>query len=127
VSRFLTVADVLKIHADQIKVYGGTLGVRDPGLLQSALYRPQSGYYPDVYAEAVALWESLSQNHPFFDGNKRTAFGAVYTFLWINGLIILADADAVTSFVYDLYQTHRFSFDLVDAWLRVNTARKSAE
>ena len=82
---YLTVAEVLAMHADQIERYGGSQGVRDPGLLESALYRPQTGYYADLIEEAAALWESLAQNHAFIDGNKRTAFAATYTFLAING------------------------------------------
>jgi len=69
---YLTVAEVLAIHDDQIERYGGSPGVRDMGQLEAALFRPQTGYYPDLIAEAAALWESLSQNHPFVDGNKRT-------------------------------------------------------
>lgn len=80
---YLTVVEVLAIHADQIERYGGAHGVRDPGLLESALYRPQTGYYADLIEEA-ALWESLAQNHPFIDGNKRAAFAATYTFLAAN-------------------------------------------
>jgi death-on-curing protein len=76
---YLTVAEVLAMHDDQIKRYGGHPGIRDPGLLEAALYRPQTGYYADLIEEATALWESLSQNHPFVDGNKRTAFAAAYT------------------------------------------------
>jgi len=53
--------------------FGGALGIRDRGALESALTRPQSGYYADLIQEAAALWESLSQNHPFLDGNKRVA------------------------------------------------------
>ena len=71
---YLTLGDVLAIHADQITTYGGAAGIRDPGQLDAALFRPQTGYYADIIAEAAALWESLSQNHPFVDGNKRTAF-----------------------------------------------------
>jgi death-on-curing protein len=82
---YLTVAEVLAMHTDQIERYGGSEGVRDPGLLEAALYRPQTGYYADLIEEAAALWESLAQNHAFIDGNKRTAFAATYTFLAING------------------------------------------
>jgi death-on-curing family protein len=78
---YLTVAEVLAMHADQIERYGGSQGVRDQGLLEAALYRPQTGYYAGLIEEAAALWESLAQNHPFIDGNKRTAFAATYTFL----------------------------------------------
>jgi death-on-curing protein len=53
---------------------------RDPGLLEAALYRPQTGCYTDLIEEAGALWESLAQNHAFIDGNKRVAFAAMYTF-----------------------------------------------
>ena len=83
---YLTVIEVLAIHADQIDRYGGAQGVRDRGLLEAALYRPQTGYYADLIEEAAALWESLAQNHPFIDGNKRTAFAALFMFLALNGM-----------------------------------------
>jgi death on curing protein len=67
---YLTVAEVLAVHADLIARYGGSPGVRDRGLLESALYRPQTGYYTDLLEEAAALWESLSQNHPLVDGQQ---------------------------------------------------------
>ena len=86
---YIRVDDILAIHADQIERYGGGQGIRDPGLLEAALFRPQTGYYPTLIEEAAALWESLSQNHPFVDGNKRTAFAATYVFLAINGLSFL--------------------------------------
>jgi len=73
----LTVIEVLAIHDDQIERYGGEAGVRDRGLLDAALFRPRSGYYADLIEEAAALWESLSQNHPFIDGNKRTGFAVM--------------------------------------------------
>src|SRR5260370_335704 len=68
---YLTVAEVLVMHADQIERYGGSPGVRDQGLLEAALYRPQTGYYADLIEEAAALWESLAPNQSFLDGNKR--------------------------------------------------------
>jgi hypothetical protein len=64
---YVTVAEALAIHADQIERCGGSAGVRDFGLLEAALFRPQTGYYPGLIEEAAALWESLSQNHPFGD------------------------------------------------------------
>jgi death-on-curing protein len=118
---YLTLADVLAIHADQLATYGGADGIRDPGQLEAALFRPQSGYYQDVIEEAAALWESLSQNHPFVDGNKRTAFGATYTFLAINGVEITADADELWEFMSNLYETGNFSFEQLEPWLRKNT------
>lgn len=81
----LTVADVLGMHTVLMQRYGGALGVRDPGALEAALFRPQTGYYDDIVAEAAALLESLAINHPFVDGNKRIAFAAADVFLRING------------------------------------------
>ncbi len=65
------VAEVLEIHRKLIAQFGGLGGVRDLGALEAALFRPQTGYYQDLVEEAAAMWESLSQNHPFLDGNKR--------------------------------------------------------
>jgi len=68
---YLTVADVLGMHAVLMQRYGGAPGIRDPGALEAALFRPQTGYYEDIVMEAAALMESLANNHPFVDGNKR--------------------------------------------------------
>jgi death on curing protein len=115
---YLTMAEVLAMHADQIERYGGSPGVRDQGLLDAALYRPQTGYYADLIEEAAALWESLSQNHAFIDGNKRTAFAAMYTFLAINGARLAADAQQTYVFLAGLYEANQFSFDKLVSWLR---------
>jgi len=115
---YLTVVEVLAIHADQIERYGGAHGVRDPGQLEAALYRPQTGYYLDLIEEASALWESLAQNHAFIDGNKRTAFAVMYTFLAINGARFTADAEETFAFIAALYEANRFSFDQLVPWLR---------
>jgi death-on-curing protein len=120
---YLTLAEVLAIHADQIERYGGSHGVRDRGLLEAALYRPQTGYYADLIEEAAALWESLAQNHPFIDGNKRTAFAATYTFLAINGAHLMADAEDTYAFIAGLYRTNEFSFEKLIPWLRANVKR----
>lgn len=115
---YLTMAEVLAIHADQIERYGGSQGVRDYGLLEAALYRPQAGYYADLIEEAAALWESLSQNRPFLDGNKRTAFAAMYTFLAINGWRLTASELDASDFVTALYEKNRFTFEKLIPWLR---------
>jgi death-on-curing protein len=120
---YLTFAEVLAIHDDQIERYGGSAGVRDPGLLEAALFRPQTGYYADLIEEAAALWESLAQNHPFIDGNKRVAFAATYTFLAINGMRITADAEAAYDFIAGLYEANDFTFENLATWLRDNVAR----
>lgn len=82
---YLTVADVLAMHHELIERFGGAHGVRDMGALESAVFRPQTGYYDDAIAEAAALLESLAINHPFIDGNKRIAFAAADVFLRMNG------------------------------------------
>jgi|SRR2546425_12813792 len=81
---YLTVGEVLQIHHQQIDQYGGAHGLRDQGLLESAVFRPQVGYYSTIAEEAAALMESLANNHPFVDGNKRVAFAATHTFLLVN-------------------------------------------
>ncbi|MBT5073794.1 MAG: type II toxin-antitoxin system death-on-curing family toxin [Kordiimonadaceae bacterium] len=118
---YLTIVDALAIHQDQIERYGGVHGIRDPGLLEAALFRPQTGYYNDIIAEAAALWESLGQNHPFIDGNKRTSFACTYTFLIINGYIINANAEITYDFISGLYRSKSFSMDKLELWLHKNT------
>jgi death-on-curing protein len=124
---YLTMAEVLAIHADQIEQYGGSRSVRDLGLVESALFRPQTGYYADLIEEAAALWESLSQNHPFIDGNKRVAFAATYTFLAINGVRLTADAGETYVFLSGLYEAGQFSFDKLVPWLRTHTMQEQQE
>jgi death-on-curing protein len=118
---YIRVDDVIAIHADQIDRYGGVQGLRDPGLLEAALFRPQTGYYPSLIDEAAALWESLSQNHPFVDGNKRTAFAATYVFLLINGLRITVSDEDAQHFVLGLYETNQLNFETLRIWLLDNT------
>lgn len=117
-SDYLTLAEALAIHSDQIERYGGSKAIRDFGLLEAALYRPQTGYYADLIEEAAALWESLAQNHPFIDGNKRTAFAAAYTFLAINGARLTSDAQEAYAFIAGLYDANQFSFENLVPWLR---------
>jgi death-on-curing protein len=120
-SKYLTLIEILAIHQDQIERFGGSAGIRDGGALESALFRCQSGYYVDVIQEAAALWESLAQNHPFVDGNKRTAFACLYTFLALNGYSLKPDADAIFEFISRLYLINKFCFDELEVWLRQNT------
>ena len=90
---FLTLAEAVEIHADQIRRYGGRSGVRDPGLLHSALAQPEALFagqwlHKSVYEMAAAYACHLSQNHPFIDGNKRTALACALVFLELNGVTI---------------------------------------
>jgi death-on-curing protein len=125
VTDYLTVAEVLAMHTDQIERYGGSHGIRDQGLLEAALYRPQTGYYAGLIEEAAALWESLAQNHAFIDGNKRAAFAAMYTFLAINGARLTPDAEVTFAFVAALYEANQFKFEKLVPWLRNNVTRSN--
>ena len=118
---YLTVTEVLAIHDDQIEQYGGARGLRDQGQPEAAVFKPQTGHCPEVVAEAAARWESLSRNHPFIDGNKRTAFASMYTFLAINGISLTADSDSAWGFVSARYADGDFQLDKLEAWLRANT------
>lgn len=114
--------EVLAAHARLIRTFGGVPGVRDLGALEAALARPQTGYYQDVVEEAAALLESLSQNHPFIDGNKRTAIAVTAAFLRINGYYRLQfeDLDAYR-FLMNLYEANDFHFARLLPWLRDHT------
>ena len=115
---YLTLADALAIHAVLIKKYGGAEGVRDMGALESALYRPQTGYYRDVIQEAAALLESLSINHPFVDGNKRVAFAVTDVFLRLNGYRFSILANDIYAKLSELFQSGQFRFDALEKWMR---------
>ncbi len=118
---YLTVIEVLAIHEDQIERYCGASGVRDLGLLEAALYRPQTGYYADLIEEAAALWRRLAQNHPCVDGNTRAVFAVLYTLLVINRRLIVAKAQTTYAFIVGLYDAGSFDFDHLAIWLRNNT------
>ena len=115
---YLTVADVLGMHTVLMQRYGGASGLRDPGALQAALFRPQTGYYDDIVAEAAALMESLAINHPFVDGNKRIAFAAADVFLRINGWRLLKSASAIYEDMMRMFETGTFDIAHLDPWLR---------
>lgn len=91
--RYLSAEQVLFIHARLIDETGGLHGVRDIGLLRSSVERPRATFegadlYPDLFLKAAALMESLIGNHPFLDGNKRTAVAAAGIFLARNGFAL---------------------------------------
>jgi death-on-curing protein len=116
--RFLSRDEALAIHARLIERFGGPDGVRDLGLLESALHRPQTGHYVDLVQMAAALFESLLMNHPFVDGNKRVAFFATDVFLRINGWRIEVNPDAAHGFLMGLLEQDRCELVQLETWLR---------
>ena len=83
-----------ELHAEQLKLHGGASGLRDEGMLESALARPEQKHHygeNDLFVLAAAYLFGIAKNHPFMDGNKRIAFVAAATFLYFNGLSLEAD------------------------------------
>jgi death-on-curing protein len=118
---YLTLDDAVFIHDEQLRLYGGAAGVRDEGLILSALLRPASGYYADVIEEAAALWESLAMNHGFVDGNKRVALACTIVFLELNGVLLEGDEDELIVFIYKNLEEGTFRKDRLEAWLHGHT------
>ena len=114
----LTVADVLGMHSVLMQRYGGEPGVRDAGALEAALFRPQTGYYEDIVAQAAALMESLAINHPFVDGNKRIAFAAADVFLRINGWRLNRAPQQIYPEMMHMFETGSFDMAHIEPWLR---------
>jgi death-on-curing protein len=115
---YITTADALFFHRLLIERYGGATGLRDAGALESALHRPQTGYYDTIIEEAAALLESLVTNHPFVDGNKRVAFAVTDVFLRINGYSLTADSTAIYDKVMMLFESRSFDMQHLVPWLQ---------
>ena len=108
-----------------VKKHGGSSGVRDMHLLQSAINRPFATYggedlYPDIFLKSGALIQSIVKNHPFIDGNKRTAFGVTYTFLRRNKIQITAPTWEVVKLMVEVANKN-LSVDEIASWLKHNT------
>jgi death-on-curing protein len=116
--RFLTVDEVVAIHERLIEAFGGPRGIRDPGLLESALYRPRTGYYDDLSSMAAALFESLLMNHPFIDGNKRVAFFATDVFQRLNGWRLKVQPSRAHAFLVGLLERGECDFAHLLPWIR---------
>ena len=117
-SNYLTVIEVLAIHAVLVDEFGGADGVRDLGALESAVFRPQTGYYEDPIAEAAALLESLIQNHPFLDGNKRVAVAAADVHLRLHGYELGGNSLTHHRLLVGLMEQGSLDWKTIDAWLR---------
>ncbi len=120
--RFLypTVAEAMEMHRQLIQEFGGISGVRDRGLLEAAIFRPQSGYYDDLLHEAAALMESLANNHPFIDGNKRASFAVTDAFLRLNGYYLEMEAPAAHKFITESIGKRLFRIGPIRTWLSVH-------
>jgi death-on-curing protein len=112
-----TLAETLELHIRLIERFGGKEGVRDMGLLESALMRPQTGYYKSLSLQAAALLQSLAQNHAFIDGNKRVAFATCAIFLRMNAYRLKVDADNGESFIINRVIKNRADLDEIASWL----------
>ena len=117
-TQYVTTADALFFHKELIERYGGATGIRDAGALESALHRPQTGYYDTIVHEAAALLESLVQNHPSVDGNKRVAFAVVDVFLRINGHALKADSKAIYDSLLEFLNNGTFDTEHLVPWLQ---------
>ena len=119
--RWLSAVHVLHIHSDQVQAHGGSLGLRDRALLESALERPRNRFHyepdADLAAVAAAYGFGISSNHPFIDGNKRVAFQAMYLFLGLNGFRIDAPEEEVVALVLSLANGALDEPSLAD-WMR---------
>jgi death on curing protein len=112
-----TVEEVIETQKLLISETGGIHGVRDRALLESAVFRPRSGYYRDILEEAAALLESLSNNQAFLDGNKRTGWAVMDSFLRANGYVVDVESTAAYRFMKAALQRNEFRFSLVLEWI----------
>lgn len=127
--RWLRLEVVLAVHEQQIAEHGGSTGLRDRGLLESALARPQqkAAYgEPDLAELAAAYAFGITRNHPFVDGNERVAFVALELFLGLNGLELVADDQACLGVMLDL-AAGAIEEEELTAWLRARTRPRAAQ
>ena len=127
--RWLRLEVVLAVHEQQIAEHGGAPGLRDRGMLESALARPQqkAAYgEPDLADLAAAYAFGIARNHPFVDGNKRVAFVALELFLRINGFELVADDRACLAVMLDL-AAGELEEEALAAWVRARLERRSPQ
>lgn len=127
-TKYLTVKDVLLLHDLAIEAAGGSHGLRDLGLLESALGRPQAAFdgedlYPTIFLKAGAFLHSLLRNHPFVDGNKRTSMYAAMTFLELNGYQFIAKQKEVVTFALQI-ENEKLSVEEIAEWLKKHTRKR---
>ena len=120
--RYPTLDEIIRAHDALLKKYGGSAGIRDQGLLESAVHRPQSvvfgqDAYPALFDKAAAVCHSLLFNHPFVDGNKRVAFAACHLMLLLNGWNLTSRSDETYKFLIDAIKNHS-DWPMISAWLK---------
>ena len=116
------------MHFSCIQAFGGKRGLRSKSLLESAIFRMQASFdgqdlYPTIFEKAAALLESLLKNHPFFDGNKRTAFVSAVTFLEINGYTTEFNTKKTEIFILEII-AHKKNFKDIAKFLKKNSKKK---
>ena len=120
---YLSLQETLELHEQLILRFGGSAGGRDMGLLESALIRPQTGYYETLSMQAAAMFQSLCQNHCFVDGNKRVAFAATAIFLRMNGYRLSVKADDGETFLVNQIIQKRIAIEDIATWLESRMRR----
>jgi death-on-curing protein len=114
---YLTLEEVFALHAALVERHGGAPGVRDTGLVESALARARSGYYESLSEQAAALLQSFAMNHAFIDGNKRVAWASCMVFLRMNGYRVSVRADEAERFLIDQVIVGRAEHRMIAQWL----------
>ena len=118
VVQFLSLDEAIAIHERLIDKFGGTQGLRDKGLLESALFRPQTGYYADLAQMAAALFESLISNHAFVDGNKRAAYFICDVFLRLNGWKLKVNTEVGYTFIVGSLEKGCCDYEHILPWIQ---------
>jgi death-on-curing protein len=116
-----TVAEAMEMHRLLIDEFGGMHGLRDSGLLEAAIYRPQNGYHDDLTHEAAALMESMANNHAFLDGNKRISLAITDTFLRMNGYYLEIEPVPAHQFITESIGKREFRVRQIRDWLTSHT------
>ena len=112
-----TVAETIEAHRLLVEEFGGHHGIRDPGLLESAVLRPQNGYYNNLVEEASALMESLANNHAFIDGNKRISFVMADVLLRLNGYFLDVEPLEAHKLMTHALEKNQFHFPMIREWM----------
>jgi death-on-curing protein len=115
--RYLTFDDVVDIHDKVLAEFGGLPGFLNRGYVEAAVGRLHTGYYKNIFEEAAALMESVSNNHGFVDGNKRTGFASADAFLRLNGFYMSVDSKAAHDLITQAMAMNDFKFDFILEWI----------